>query len=316
MSFGSANTPPVKVPFVPVILLMRVHVAHADLCRLAPIGTRRKTVGFVVVLVRLQRNEIVETVAAVDVHVLADGAETMRRILVALVLDIPLQAPVVVISTLLGRLVAERPEVVDVRALAMHQLAKYPLAAEVEREHLAFAVAAVLELHAMAFRAFARLDERPAILEIHRRGHFDEDVLAVFHRLEGDRNMHVPAGRVVDHVDAAPSAHLAPFILGSAERLRRGLAVVLEPLLLGDDAILDEIAQGAHLHAGNVCQAVHRAAAAHAEAHDAHTHLFELRRGKALHRTARTHAHAAVCATCGHRRSAHPGDTLQKISAI
>ncbi len=110
-------------------------------------------------------------------------------------------------------------------------------------------------------------------------------VLAVLHGVEGDRHVHIPAGGVVDDVDRVGLAHgLVSLRAGELEGL--GLAVGLEPLLLGGDTLGTYVAKSRNFSAGNGRDAVHGARPAHAETHKTDAHLLESRRGIALHRAA------------------------------
>ena len=270
--------------------------------------------------------EVVEAVAAVDVHRLHDRHEAVGWVGVAVVRGVPPEAPVALVSALGGVEVVEAPEVVDVRALAVHELAEDAVAHEVEREHLDVAVAAVLELHAVALRALGGLDERVALLKRHRGGHLDRDVLAMLHRVEGDLGVERPGRGDVYEVEVA-FAHrpvggglVRPAV---ARRLVHevlaglGLAVLGEPRLLVRDAVPVEVAEGGHLDAGDVGQAVHGAGAAHPEADHADADLADRLVGVGRHRAGGAYLGVSGCrAPRVGGGCAHPGCSLQKLAAV
>jgi len=219
--------------------------------------------------------------------------------------------------------VAHVAEVVDVRALAVDELAELAMAHEVEREHLDIAVAAVLELHAVAARALGRLDARPALLQRHRRRHFDGDVLAVLHRVERDRRVQLPGRRDVDEIEVAVAHRLPRLRLVGTRALLavvdevaagRRAAVLLHDLLHPVDARLVEVAERRDLHAGNRREAVHRAGAAHPEAHHADAHLLDRRHRERRHRARSADPGGGRDAARQRGGRPHPHRSLEKIT--
>ena len=142
-----------------------------------------------------------QAVAAVDIHRLADGAESVRCIDVAAVKLVVFQAPAELIF-LAGFPVVfpEAAEVVDVSAFAANDFAEEAFLCHVERVELEEVVAAVFELDAVLAGTFRGVDEVPAVLHAHCGRHFDRSVLAVFHRIESDGNVVIPVGRDVNEV--------------------------------------------------------------------------------------------------------------------
>ena len=213
----------------------RVHVAHFDLeLGLPAVGReRRLRILLEVEGIRFERNEIVEAVAAVDVHVPADRSEAMGRVLVPFVGGVVAQPPEVPVGVAAGRFVPSRrrfvpvpvvvrPQVVDVGAFGVDELAELAETAEIEREHLHLAVAAVLELHAVAAKPFGGLDELPAFLDRERGGNLSRDMLAGVHRVERDWHMQFPWRGVVDEIHIRVVTETLPFLGAARIHLRRG----------------------------------------------------------------------------------------------
>ena len=243
----------------------------------------------------------------------------MRRVLIALVRLIPAQTPVFPVAKSISRTlihVVSLAEIVDVRAFPMHQISKLALTAEIEREHLGFAVAAVLKLHAVALGAFGGFHKLPAFIDRHRGRNFDVNMLAAFHGINANGCMKTPRRNVVHAVDAIPFTHLFPGVLIIPENLRSRLAVVLEPLQLPFDTKLAYVAKSSDLHPGNHRDAMNSAGTAAAEPHNADTHLLERSGGEAIHHAAVPTELEAVSATGRHRRRAHPCRSLEKISSV
>ena len=306
----------------------RVHVAHLDLVLRPPgAGIRGLRVRLEVELVGLERDEVVEAVAAVDVHVPADGAEAVRRVLVALVRRVVPEAPEVpvrvdaLLLVVAGRLlnplaVVVAPEVVYVRALGMDEVAELAEPAEVQGEHLVLAVAAVLELHAVALEPFGGLDELPAVVDGERRGHLRRDVLSGAHRVERDGHVQLPRGRVVDEIDVGVVAKPLPGLL------RTGIDLGLRParrrdlLLDPPDARGVDVADGGNLAAGDGVEAMY-ACKAPAEANDAHAQLLEGLVGVERHLAAFAKAEA-LCGRAADKRGrrAHPRRALQELTSV
>jgi len=241
----------------------------------------RRREEVVALRIALDAVEIIEPVAAVDVHHLHHGDESVRRIGIPLMPLIPPQAPVVLIAAVGHVEIIERPEIVNVRAFGVLDLAEKPLPDQVERQHLRLAVAAVLELHAMATGALARLHERPALLERQRCGHFDRHVLAMLHRVERDRRMQLPGTGDVDEIDIRLAQRLVRLLADIL--LRRGLSVLLQPLLLRVDTILVQVAERRDLGSRNRAHAMHRRGTAHAETYETDAHSIKRLGGKLQH---------------------------------
>ena len=271
-------------------------------------------------LLGVDAHEEVEAVAAVDVHVQADRPESVRRVLVAAVDGVVAEAPVVPVAAASGLLVplvvVGRAEVVDVGALAVGDLAQKAEVHEVEGEHLVFAVAAVLELHAVALRALARLHELPALL--HREGarHLGDHVLAVLHRVERDRHMQLPGRGVVDEVDLGILAHALP-VLGPlvAVDLRRRRLLVGEVLERALAARGVDVADGGDVTARHEREAGNAGLPA-SESDHAHAQVAERLVMVGGHLPGTRDADILGHAMRGNCGGAHPKRPLQEISSV
>ena len=89
------------------------------------------------------------------------------------------------------------------------------------------AIDAVFEHHAVASRAFRRVDELPGLLDIVDDRHLDGDVLSVFHRPYCNRQMEIWRRGDEDHVDVVAFAYFPPPV-----RVGRIEDLVWIPLLL------------------------------------------------------------------------------------
>ena len=270
---------------------------------------------------------VVEAVAAVDVHVPADRAEAVGRVLVALVDGIVAEAPEIPVGPCLVLLVPSRarldpvavvvaPQVVDVRALGMDEFAELAEAAEVQGEHLDFAVAAVLKLHAVALEPLGSLDELPAFVDGERGRDLGRDVLAGVHRVERDGDVKLPRRRVVHEIDVLVVAEALPLIGAAGVDLRRGTARLLDRRERALDAHRVQVADRGYLATGNRVEAGDAGLPA-TEADNADPKLLERLVGVCRHGTAFTEAEAlrrGAADDC--RRRTHPRRTLEKLPAI
>ena len=123
---------------------------------------------------------------------------------------------------------------VDVRAFRVGQLAEKALVAQVERQELILAVAAVLEQHAVAAVALRRIDYLPGLLDGLAARHLDVDVLAAVEGVCDHLGVQLRRRRDVDDVDVRvvaerlPAVRLAIVLL----ELRNVASVLFEPLPL------------------------------------------------------------------------------------
>ena len=267
---------------------------------------------------RLHRDEVLEAVAAVDVEAPPRRDEPVRGIVVAVVLHVAVDAP----EHAVARVVLERALVVLVADLRLHDLAELPLLDEVEHEHLLLAVRAVLQHHAVAAELLGGLHGRPAFLEVERAGHLLQHVLAVRHRVDVDRAVErTRRGGIHDVADVRVAQALPRVLVAvAAPFLRRGVAVLLHPLLDRVEAHGVDVRDRRHLASGDLRDALHGRRAARAHADEAHAHALHRRHAEPVHRRARGASRPVLRRlggqmASGHRRHAHPGRSLQKLSS-
>ena len=212
------------------------------------------------------RHEVIERVAAVDVHALRDRPQAVRGIEVAVDLFRPRPPPksLAIVAEL------DAAEVVQIAGLGMLDFAQEAFPHQVQHHQFDAVVAAVFHHLAMLAGLFGELDEFPAVVEGHRGGHLGRRVLAGSHR--GLANGHVPLpGRGGHHeVEFLILAHA--FEVGRAVRVARrlGLAGLDDGVLRTLDVAGHDVAYGLHLDAVDpqIIPQMVRAHAAHAdEAH-------------------------------------------------
>jgi hypothetical protein len=150
-----------------------------------------------------QRDEIIEGIAAVDVHALGHRPETVRRIEVAVELLGPGPPP----QPLAFARELDAAEVMEVAGLAVEDLAEDAFADEIERHELDPVVAAVLHHLAVLLVLFGRFDQGPTVLDRHGRRHLGRGVLAVAHGRQANRHMPLPRRRRHDQVEVLGRAH-------------------------------------------------------------------------------------------------------------
>src|SRR5574344_2293014 len=298
-----------------------VHVAHiSGTVLLARIGVDENLLAevFVVDVVGsvLQRDEEVHAVAAVDAERLAERDEPVGRIAVPLVRHVLAVAPHPFAAAL--AVVADRaedsPEVVDVRALDMSDLAEHPETGKIELQKLDFAVDAVLELHAGDLQALGRLHELPAFVRRERGGHLDERDLSAVERAERHRLVERPRRRAVDDVAVPEIAEVLVGLVADVGLWDGTVLAVRQPLEVRIDAGRIPIADRDDIDAGDHGDAMDRGGAARADADEGDLDLPARQPavGEALHRAARAEAEAVQLAAGEHRRSAHPGSPPEK----
>ena len=201
--------------------------------------------------------------------------------------------------------------------MCRRSLAEHAELREVEGQHLDLAVAAVLELHAVALRLLARLDELPALVHRKRGRHLREHMLAALHRRELDRHVQAPRRGVVDDVHVRVVAEPLPGRVAQI-LLRGGLLPVGQHLLRLLDLLLHVVADGRDRDARQLARAVDDPAAARAHAHDAQPDVGDRGRGISVHRRADRPAKRPPAArrAAGGRSRARERDALEEISSV
>ena len=94
----------------------------------------------------------------------------------------------------------------NVGTLGADNLTKHTVLGHVEGVHFKPVVAAVFEYHAVLAGLFRKVDEVPALFEVHGRGHFDGGVLAILHSELGYGEVVIPVGCYIYDVDVVALA--------------------------------------------------------------------------------------------------------------
>ena len=197
-----------------------------------------------------------------DVQRLADGAEAVCGVDVAGVAFVEVEAPVALIT---------RPvlfEAVDIAALRMNDFSEKTLLRHVEGREFEEVVHAVLDHHAVAACPFGGVDQLPALGDALRGGNFQGDVLAVFHGIDGHRDVLQPRGDDVHQVEVVALAELFPALL-AAVFIGPGHARLFEYPLVLLDPLGVKVAQRPYFHVVDESQPGDGAGTPHAQSDDA-----------------------------------------------
>src|SRR5438552_10738453 len=175
---------------------------------------------------RTHRNHVVEPIATMDVHVMGYWAQSVRRIQIAIALDMREPAPQAFPFTRSQN----TAQVVEISPLSMRDFAEESITHHAQDHHLSRAITAVLQDDAMLASSLRRIDEVPALLQCCTGRHFNGSMFAILHNAERHRNVPVPWGRYIDDVKVGLGQVLEiPFVLAEPCGLR--LACVCAPLL-------------------------------------------------------------------------------------
>ena len=252
---------------------------------------------------RAHRDEPLEAVAAPDVHVERDRAQAMRRVQVAVPLEV-LEAPPQALALVLEQ---QRAQVVDVGALGVRQLAEDACPHHVEHEHLAPAVAAVLEDRAVPARRFGGVDELPALLDRLHPGHLAAHVRAALHRGDRHGQVPVPGRRDVDQVEVASLAEVLEVVVAVGVAVRLLLAGLDNGGLRLRHLLGHDVADGLQLDARHVQDVTEQAAAAAAAADQREAHAGALLERHAGHRRAALRRRGRQLLCCARASEAERG---------
>ena len=174
-------------------------------------------------------------------------------------------------------------QAVDVASLCVDDLPEEALLCHVERREFEKVVDAVLEHHAVAARPFGGVDQLPALGDALGGGNLEGDVLAVFHGVDGHRDVLKPRRDDVHQVEVVAFAELFPTLL-AAVFVGPGCARLFENLLVLLDPFGVEVAQRPDLHVVDESQPGDGAGAPHAQPDDADPDHRNRRGGEAQHR--------------------------------
>ena len=213
-----------------------------------------------------------EAVAAVDVEALCHGAKAVGGIDVAAVLLVVLHTPAELVGVIVGVgpvVAPEVVEVVDVGTFCADNFTEYAGLRHFEGAEFVVVVAAVFENHTVLASLLREVDEVPALLKVHGRGHFDGGVLAVLEGALSNGEMVVPVGCYVNEVDVGTLAEFLIAVLAKVD-VCGGKAYLLHVALAGFGTTLLIVAESNNLHTGDVAEAVDGTGTAHTETYEGH----------------------------------------------
>ena len=219
-----------------------------------------------------------KAVATVNVHHLSHRTQTVSGVYVTAVFLIVLKTPGKLFRVVLGVGpvgVPERVEVVNVSTLGIQHLTQNALLSHVESVQLEPVVAAVLQNHAVLAGLFRKVNELPALLEVHGAGNFNSGVLAIFQSALSHREVVVPVRSNVHQVNVIA---LAKFFVTSCTRVNgsgshTSLAQVLLALL---STLGFVVAQSNNLYTRNVGKTGNSTRTTHTKAHECYAHGLHL----------------------------------------
>ncbi len=203
-----------------------------------------------------------EPVAAIDVHAVRHRAQPVGRVQVA-VPDLRVLAtpqPLAFVGELDG------PQVVQVAALGVEDLAEQPAPHHVQHHHLRAVVVAVLHHDAVPARGLGRLHQLPALVEGGGRRDLRGRVLPVLHGRHADRHVPAPGRGREDQVQILLLAHTHEVRVATGVERGLGLPGLHHPRPGTLGVSRPDVADGPDLDARHVQQVAHvdRAHAAHA----------------------------------------------------
>jgi len=183
-----------------------------------------------------------EAVAALDAHVVGDGAEAVRGVEVAVGAGVFCAAPEA-FASVREEFVAK---VVEVGAFAIENVAEFACVDHAEDERLVVAVAAVLEHEAVLAGFFGAADDAPAVFEGDDGWNFDSDIFAVSHGGERHRSVPAPGSGSDDEVDVIAShegfimlravgEEFGALLSGGGDEARGVVGFVFDDVADGDD---------------------------------------------------------------------------------
>ena len=273
---------------------------------------------------RAHRDDVLEAVAAIDVHERSHGAESVRRIEVAVALRVMRATPEPFITCL----EQDFAQVVIVGGTTMLDLTKQAGAHHVQHQQLVVAVAAVLQHDAVASRLLRRLHQLPAIVDGVCRRHLRRGMLAGLHRSQADGHVQLPRRGRVHDVDVVAQDEL--FVGTFAITEQCGL-VHVAGRLHGRHGKLQLVRHGVaecrDLHVRHAQQLVEHGSSAQAGTDDRDAHDIVLRERDTEHRGVPARQFRGCIVRCGRRRVQSGGQaecepcarqcgTLQQVAAM
>src|SRR6266545_1766334 len=137
-----------------------------------------------------------------DIHVMGHWAQSVRRIQIAIALDMRKPAP----QAFPFNRGQNAAQVVEIGRLSMRDFTKESVTHHAQDHHLGGGITAVLQNDAVLASSLGSIDEVPALLQCCAGRHFDGSMLAILHGAERHRNVPVPWRRYVDDVEFETSS--------------------------------------------------------------------------------------------------------------
>src|SRR5882724_11305509 len=183
------------------------------------VGTQRRLGG-------THRNHVVESVAPMDIHIMRNRPQPVRRVEVAISFHMRKPPP----QAFAFVLCQNGAQVVEISCLSMSNFPEDTIPHHAQHHHLGVTVTAVLQDDAMLASSLGSVDNVPTLLQGRAGRHFDGRMLTIFHRGQRHRNVPVPWRRDVDDIKVELSQILeVQFTLAEATRL--SLACIRDSLL-------------------------------------------------------------------------------------
>ena len=149
-------------------------------------------------------------VTTVNVESLSNGAKAVGSVNVTTVFHVVLHTPAEFTGVrtigVLPVVIPEVVEVVDVSTLCADYFTEHTVLCHVEGIHFEPVVAAVFKNHTVLAVLFRKVDEVPALLQVHSRRYFDSSVLAIFKGALSHGYVVIPVGSYINKVNVAALA--------------------------------------------------------------------------------------------------------------
>ena len=163
----------------------------------------------------------------------------------------------------------------DVGTLSTQHFAEDTVLSHIEGTQFEPVVAAVLKNHTMLAGLLGKVDELPALFEIHSRRNLDGCVLAILESTLGNREMVVPIGSNVNKVNVGTLAEFLITLLAAVDECR-GQTCLAQIFLAGFGTTSLIVAQSNNLSARNVSETSYGTRTAHTKTYECYTNNIHL----------------------------------------
>ena len=226
----------------------------------------------------IHSNEGCKAVATVNVETLGHRTESVSSIKVTTVLHVVLHAPMeVVVVIVVGVFPIRIPEpfkTMDVCAFCTNHFTEQTSLLHGESCHFVLIIAAVFEDETVEASFFRKVNQAPALFEVHGRRHFDSSVLSILHCELGHGIVVVPVGGDVNQIDVVALADFFITFL-TIINIRRFQTYLAQFGLASLCTLLLVIAESYDFHTGDVAETNDGPRTTHAETNECHTHCFD-----------------------------------------